>query len=64
MGITTDMREHEGKRSIRVLMTADDKREFKTRCAEYDTTESEVMRKAIRDFMTTHLPKRKYDGVV
>ena len=52
----------ERKTSIGALVTTTEKREFKKRCLDHGTTASEVIRRAMRDFMATHSPKTpKYE---
>lgn len=56
------MEHGERKTSIGALVTPTEKREFRKRCLDHNTDPSKVIRKAMRDFMSTHSPKTsKYE---
>lgn len=49
---------------IRAMVTPAEQKEFRKRCIDYDTTVAKVVRNAMKEFMRTHLPMGKNEGIV
>jgi len=42
---------------VRAKIPSQEKRDFKKRCIDHNTTEADVIRDAVREFMRTHIAK-------